>query len=127
MTRFLSILFVSVFLGGMFYNVYQIGYYLANQEEIIALFCVNKEKPELKCNGKCHLSDQLLDNKTSAYNTDGIIPAPTLALLLGVPVEPDTEAYPIFWLKNSQGIHNDELFVSKIFLDVDSPPPQYSV
>lgn len=30
-----------------------------NQTEIIMEFCVNKNKPELQCNGKCHLAKQL--------------------------------------------------------------------
>ncbi|MFC2175489.1 hypothetical protein ACFLR1_00790 [Bacteroidota bacterium] len=33
--------------------------YGINQSSIIANFCVNKEEPELKCNGKCHLKKQL--------------------------------------------------------------------
>ena len=35
--------------------------YFANQVEITDLFCVNKEKPELQCNGKCHLSKQIVE------------------------------------------------------------------
>lgn len=34
-------------------------HYQINQEEITEEFCENKEKPELECNGKCHLSKQL--------------------------------------------------------------------
>lgn len=35
--------------------------YFVNQAEIIDLFCVNKEKPILQCNGKCHLANQLAE------------------------------------------------------------------
>lgn len=35
-----------------------IDFYL-NQVELTELFCINKEKPILKCNGKCHLSSKL--------------------------------------------------------------------
>jgi hypothetical protein len=35
------------------------GYFLANQAEITELFCINKEKPRLKCNGKCHLKSTM--------------------------------------------------------------------
>ncbi len=34
--------------------------YFINQSEIIELFCVNKEKPALKCDGKCHLAKELV-------------------------------------------------------------------
>jgi hypothetical protein len=35
--------------------------YFVNQAEIIELFCVNKDKPVLQCNGKCHLATQLAE------------------------------------------------------------------
>ncbi len=31
-----------------------------NQSEIIQNYCENKDKPEMACNGKCHLSKDLL-------------------------------------------------------------------
>ncbi len=33
-----------------------------NQSYIIENFCENKEKPELKCNGKCHLNKQIKED-----------------------------------------------------------------
>ncbi|MGQ0827392.1 MAG: hypothetical protein ACT4ON_03240 [Bacteroidota bacterium] len=33
--------------------------YQVNKETITKLFCENKAKPVLKCNGKCHLKKQL--------------------------------------------------------------------
>ena len=41
------------------YNVGNIAYYELNIDYIIENYCVNKEKPELQCNGKCHLKNQL--------------------------------------------------------------------
>ena len=35
--------------------------YFVNQAKIIELFCINKEKPQLQCNGKCHLATQLAE------------------------------------------------------------------
>jgi len=42
----------------MFY-IGQVAYYNLNIDYIIENYCINKEKPELKCNGKCHLAKQL--------------------------------------------------------------------
>ncbi len=33
--------------------------YLINQDYIAEFLCINKDKPELECNGKCYLSEQL--------------------------------------------------------------------
>ena len=42
----------------------------ANQDFIAKVLCVNKDKPEMKCNGKCHLAKEL--NKTE--NKDENLP-----------------------------------------------------
>jgi hypothetical protein len=33
--------------------------YLVNQDYIAEFLCINKDKPELECNGKCYLAEQL--------------------------------------------------------------------
>ncbi len=33
--------------------------YLINQDYIAEFLCINKDKPELECNGKCYLAKQL--------------------------------------------------------------------
>lgn len=33
--------------------------YVVNYEYISKVFCVNKDKPKLQCNGKCHLMKEL--------------------------------------------------------------------
>lgn len=35
------------------------AYFKANQEYITVKYCVNKDAPEKKCNGKCHMRKQL--------------------------------------------------------------------
>ena len=41
-------------------NGLMLGFYTSNQDSFIELFCVNKDKPELHCDGKCELS-KLID------------------------------------------------------------------
>jgi hypothetical protein len=36
-----------------------VGYFVLHQQEIAERLCLNKDKPELGCKGKCHLSKQL--------------------------------------------------------------------
>lgn len=33
--------------------------YTLNQDYIATFLCINKDKPELQCNGKCHLAKEL--------------------------------------------------------------------
>lgn len=48
----------------MFY-VTTVGYYALNVNEIIEKYCVNKDIPELQCNGQCHLAKQLKISTTT--------------------------------------------------------------
>jgi hypothetical protein len=41
-----------------------------NQEEIIAERCVNKNAPEKKCHGKCHLKEELKKVNTPAQSSE---------------------------------------------------------
>lgn len=59
MRIFLSIAFVTVLLSKTLYGLFwQINYYV-NQQEITALECENKNRPEMHCNGQCYLAKQL--------------------------------------------------------------------
>ena len=50
-----------------------IGYYQLNIDYIIETYCVNKSKPELQCNGKCHLAKQIsTDINTTDEDVKGI-------------------------------------------------------
>jgi hypothetical protein len=53
---------VLILLNGMGYSLIQVHFYL-DREEITALYCVNKDKPELKCDGKCELGKRLSEAK----------------------------------------------------------------
>jgi len=41
-------------MNGLIYTHYEL-----NKANIIELFCINKDKPRLKCDGKCHLKTTL--------------------------------------------------------------------
>lgn len=40
--------------------------YVMNQTEIVDLFCINKEEPEIQCNGTCHLKKQMAPTENNA-------------------------------------------------------------
>jgi len=39
--------------------------YLINYDYIVETLCVNRDKPAMKCNGRCHLSKQLVKEKSN--------------------------------------------------------------
>lgn len=42
--------------------------YALNKEAITDLFCVNKDKPQMQCNGQCHLMKELKKAETPVDN-----------------------------------------------------------
>ncbi len=64
-----SLLFPPVLKLGVIADFYQ------HQEFIAITLCINKDKPEKKCNGNCHLDKQLA--KAQDHEEDNKAPAPT--------------------------------------------------
>ena len=52
------------------YKVGYVAYFELNIDYIVEKYCVNKDKPVMKCNGKCHLSKQLSLVSISNTNSD---------------------------------------------------------
>jgi len=44
--------------------------YLLNKDYIAKVLCVNRDKPEMKCNGKCHLAKQLKKQDVAEGQTE---------------------------------------------------------
>ncbi len=44
--------------------------YAINYDYISEVLCINKDKPELQCNGKCHLKSELAKAKDDTSNQD---------------------------------------------------------
>lgn len=59
MKHFTPILFTLVLLIQIGLKLGIGVWFLANQEEIIDKYCVNKDNEALQCNGKCHLNKQI--------------------------------------------------------------------
>jgi hypothetical protein len=55
-------LFIAVFVGLVLQNCSQyliVLEFKVNQHFIASVLCVNRDKPDMHCNGKCHLKKQL--------------------------------------------------------------------
>ena len=43
--------------------------YVINYDYISKVLCINKDKPELRCNGKCHLMKKLKQQEEDDFNS----------------------------------------------------------
>tara|TARA_Y100000589_G_C27180115_1_gene640385 strand:+ start:2532 stop:2924 length:393 start_codon:yes stop_codon:yes gene_type:complete len=111
-------------------HIYPILDYLINKEEIIEKHCQNKDKPVMKCNGKCHLKKQV-SKKIKVEKTSSNHP-------FNLPIKPfeNFNAYcnEICELEKkiqSYSTHTSTKFIYIKFLSflessIDIPPPKFS-
>jgi len=99
--------------------------YFVNQTEIIELFCINKEKPQLQCNGKCHLARQL----TEIVNETKETPFPPSSLESNIEISYSLSENDITILSNSSKLLSQCHFkytplTSDGYSSILSPPPR---
>ncbi|WP_417860831.1 hypothetical protein [Winogradskyella sediminis] len=63
MYKVFSLILTSIFLFVVSQQAIVIMNFKLNQKAITEQFCINKAKPELQCNGKCHLTKELQDTE----------------------------------------------------------------
>ena len=63
--------------------------YWLSQDYITEKFCVNKDKPELQCNGKCHMKDMVAENtqkeSKTMWHVENILPVFYTELYVDLP------------------------------------------
>lgn len=64
-----KLLSIALFLALAFKPIYHFSYvvyYGCNIDYIIETYCINKDEPEIQCNGKCHLAKQIAPESTNS-------------------------------------------------------------
>lgn len=59
MKKAISIVLVFLLIFSNLSRIWILIDYTVNQDFIAKVLCINKNKPELQCNGKCHLANQI--------------------------------------------------------------------
>ncbi len=78
MRIFTAIFMVAIVVAQAFYNVGVTAYWLANRSEIAATLCINRDKPELHCDGKCYLKKKIAASTQQTPSNEHNIPMPDL-------------------------------------------------
>lgn len=68
MKKFVAIFFLFFFALASLQHVIILGAYLLNQDFISENFCVNKDKPEMACKGKCHMKEMMAKQESQNPN-----------------------------------------------------------
>ncbi len=124
MTRLFSILLLLLYIGVLLLpNLPYIDYVL-NKDYIINELCVNKNKPEVHCEGMCHLRKQI--KKSTPLNTPYNSPDKKEIKKNQIVNQFEINTYINIHLTSNQTfqILNEKL-PSSLFIDVPFPPPKH--
>lgn len=96
-----------------------IVHFKLNQEVIEKKYCINKDKPQLECHGKCQLKKQLTETEEqnittlSIYKLINLVPVSLLSMEIKPPAS--------FWTRK---VHSYQgLRLMTINLEIVIPPP----
>lgn len=64
-----ALIFLSIYILALFCPLLKMVDFTINQERITEEFCENKDKPQLKCHGKCYLSKILAEQLEAEDNS----------------------------------------------------------
>jgi len=116
-----ALILILAFSVGLGYQTFTVGYFYWNRAEIAAEHCVNKDKPQLNCHGKCHLQKQLTgENKVSETGIKSV-PEPLTFWLFGIEIlSPVKLLHPDFHTMHSYVCLEES--TNPIQIDLFSPP-----
>ena len=97
MKLLLKWIFVSLYFLSMLKPVIPFVEYELNKEYISEFLCINRDKPRLQCDGKCHLAQELREVNEQT-NTEQNSKLPSL----------DMKEYPVSVLDNNEDIFATE-------------------
>jgi hypothetical protein len=73
MNKNVGVIFIILYFVALLKPVSPYLEYTINKDFIAKVLCINKDKPELKCNGKCHLTKQLKKASDTNEKKRGLI------------------------------------------------------
>lgn len=119
-----SFITVSLFLGSIFQPVFPIYNYFLNYDYIVNVLCVNKDKPEMHCDGKCYLKKEI----SKSNNLDkGSKKALANYQFKPIPVyfETTSEFNPVYYQEDfSENAFCKVNFFENISIAPNLPPPR---
>lgn len=117
MKRVLTILTVLLFVYIQMFNAGVWINYEINKSEIIKQFCENKDKPELKCDGKCHMKKMMMD-EGGEKGDDIITTLPEIQLFFDCFA---IDIHQIETIDDRTTVYSD-LYSFRFLDDIDIPP-----
>jgi len=126
MKRIIPIFFLLAFVTTSLKHYYPYLDYSINKNYISEFLCVNKDKPDLGCEGKCHL-DKQIEKLSTENNGDFPIPSPNeeVNIILFFQFEKPISFSILSEVESKKSVYTPNIVYS-LCLDIPTPPPKFS-
>lgn len=118
-------IFTLILFSAMMWNVFYVpltyAFYYLDQSDFIAQFCENIDKPELKCNGKCHLEEVSKKDATNDNAPSKMIVTKNIVLYVQ---EKESINFGFISFIKKQNIGYNNLYSFSIPFLLDHPPQE---
>ena len=122
MQRVFSSIMTLIFLFVVSQQAVVVMHFKLNQKAITEQFCINKNKPELHCNGKCYLNKEL--QETENTDSEKILNTKNFDLVFYSNIAYEIETPNV--IKTKVKLIYIEFHHSEPYLEVLVPPPMLS-
>lgn len=120
MKRLISISLFFIMLGFSFIQIGIFFEYVIDVEAYTEKYCINKDAPEKKCNGKCHLTDELAKSQEQ-HQQNELQNLPEI-LLFHAEKQIEVPAIYSFDLEEESNFIYQPLFIEGVYYSVFAPP-----
>ncbi|MCB0395555.1 MAG: hypothetical protein KDD36_02810 [Flavobacteriales bacterium] len=101
--------------------------YAVNKDYIAKVLCINKDKPQMKCHGKCHRTAQIKKIADEDAGTDqNKLPVTPIKEVLAFFVTSETGCEDFGTLHNGARLITNENSLTTYTGKPDTPPPRHS-
>ena len=126
MRKLVSLIFLLLMIGTCIRPVLPYLEYALNKDYISKVLCINKEKPKMKCNGKCHLEKQL-KKAVEEEKPNNRMPFKRKSEVKEFHIISDFSDVEIFEVPieiNTKVSDSCRFHLMRHYADIDTPPPE---
>lgn len=125
MKQFISIILLCTFTASIIRPVIPYLEYFIDYDYIVEVLCINKEEPEIQCNGKCHLKKQLAIVAQEELPKDKHLPQVVFEKFPTLFLETTSSEWTSHTFEKDHSYWNPSTTILKFGIKPKTPPPKF--
>lgn len=111
---------MTLIMNSMVYSVIKASFTM-NRQYIVENFCVNRDKPEMKCDGKCYLAQKIQEEKDRQESIPGLSFSKDFGVFIPIAID-QAKIDLIFHPTTPQNASYQDSLIAQAMGQIDHPP-----